>query len=155
CTSPPSRSCTAKRTNKPVCRLRRSVDRYAASGGQRETITMRLRPQTAQRRGSVLPLVTLCLVGLIGMGALAGDIGMIAVARNQCQNAADASAMAGARTITGDNTNNYNIDQSPINAIKAANENTVFGVAISGNANSTWSNPNLGNSDHPNAYTYN
>jgi len=49
-----------------------------------------------KRRGSVLPLVAFMTVALMGLLALAIDLGMVAVARNQCPNAADASAMAGA-----------------------------------------------------------
>ena len=61
------------------------------------------------RRGAVLPLVTLCLVGLMGFLALAIDVGVLAVARNQAQNAADIAALAGARTLTGTSSNNYNV----------------------------------------------
>ena len=60
------------------------------------------------RRGALLPLLALALLGLIGLLALAIDIGMVAVARSQCQNAADAAAMAGARTINGNDADNYN-----------------------------------------------
>src|SRR5262245_43435609 len=82
------------------------------------------------RRGAVLPLVVICLVALIGMLALAIDIGMIAVARSQCQNAADASAMAGARTISGNKDNNYNFDAIPGNAVRAASYNKVLSVPV-------------------------
>ena len=77
-------------------------------------------PKRHQRRGSVLPLVAFMTVALIGLVALAIDLGMVAVARNQCQNAADASAMAGARTINGDSSGNYNVSSVPFNAITAA-----------------------------------
>src|SRR5436189_298458 len=40
---------------------------------------MRLQSQTARRRGSILPLVTLCLFALIAMPALAADLGQITV----------------------------------------------------------------------------
>ena len=46
------------------------------------------------RRGVVLPLVAVCLIALIGLVALAIDIGMVAVAKTQAQNAADCVAMA-------------------------------------------------------------
>ena len=58
--------------------------------------TQRLR----KRKGSVLPLTVISLVGMCGFVALSVDIGMIAVAKTQCQNAADAAAMAGARGLT-------------------------------------------------------
>ena len=41
-----------------------------------------------------MPLVAICLVGLMGFMALAIDIGILAVARNQAQNAADAVRLA-------------------------------------------------------------
>ncbi len=48
------------------------------------------------RRGSILPLTVLCLVGMCGFVGMAIDIGLIATVRTQCQSAADAGAMAGA-----------------------------------------------------------
>src|SRR5262249_55393164 len=54
-----------------------------------------------QRAGAVAPLVALCLVAMFGFIALSIDLGVIAVARNQCQDAADSAALAGARTLTG------------------------------------------------------
>jgi hypothetical protein len=83
----------------------------------------------------VLPLVTLCLVALVGLLALAIDIGMIAVARSQCQNAADAAASAGARVINGNSTSNYNYSAIPGAAIKAATYNKVFTQYVQGDPN--------------------
>lgn len=94
------------------------------------------------RRGAVLPFVALCSVALIGMVALAVDIGMVAVARNQCQNAADAAAMAGARTITGDSTNNYSFSTIPTNAIAAAMANKVLGQNVTANLSAISANGN-------------
>src|SRR4051794_4701793 len=88
--------------------------------------------QSLGRRGSILPLVALCGVVIMGMLALAIDIGMVALARNQCQNAADAAAMAGARTIDGNSGGNYNFNAVPVNAVKAALANKVFSTTISG-----------------------
>lgn len=53
------------------------------------------------RRGTILPIVAVLLVSLCGFVALAVDVGMMAVAKTECQNAADSAAMAGARTIDG------------------------------------------------------
>src|SRR5438445_623332 len=50
---------------------------------------MRNLPASARRDGAVLPLVTVCLVALLGFVALAIDVGMMAVARTQAQAAAD------------------------------------------------------------------
>src|SRR5688572_14496390 len=90
-----------------------------------------MRRAAKRRPGAILPLVVISLLGLMGLLALAIDIGMVAVARSQVQNAADASAMAGARTIQG--VSGYNYAQVPINAVQAAVNNKVFNVAISGN----------------------
>ena len=54
-----------------------------------------------RRRGTILPLVNLSLVAICGFVALAVDIGLIAVAKTQCQNAADDAAMAGCRSLDG------------------------------------------------------
>ncbi|HEX4144683.1 MAG TPA: pilus assembly protein TadG-related protein [Pirellulales bacterium] len=54
-----------------------------------------------RRRGAILPLFALMLVGLIGFLALAIDIGIVAVAETQCQNAADNAALAGTRALNG------------------------------------------------------
>jgi len=48
------------------------------------------------RRGSVLPTLGVCLIALFGFVALAVDLGMLAVSRTQCQNAADVAALVGA-----------------------------------------------------------
>ena len=54
---------------------------------------------TPVRRGTVLPLLACCLVALFTFVALAVDLGMLAVSRTQCQNAADVAALVGARTL--------------------------------------------------------
>jgi hypothetical protein len=51
------------------------------------------------RRGSVLPLLGVCLIGLFAFAALAIDLGMLAVSRTQAQNAADVSALAATRKL--------------------------------------------------------
>ncbi len=51
------------------------------------------------RKGTVIPLLAFCAVALFGFVALAIDLGMIIVARSECQNAADAAALAGARVL--------------------------------------------------------
>lgn len=125
---------------------------------------MRRKPLATRRRGNILPLVAVCLIGLMGLVALAIDIGLIAVARTQTQNAADSAAMAGARTITGDAdaTVPYNYDAVPGAAITAAKANSIVGQAVTGDPNENWApkDPD-GNPDpvatakvHPNDYTY-
>src|SRR5437867_5669258 len=51
------------------------------------------------RRGAILPLVAIVLVGLMGLLALAVDGGSIQRQRRLAQNAADAAAQAGAMEI--------------------------------------------------------
>ena len=51
--------------------------------------------QSGESTGSVAPLVALGMVTLTGMAALAVDVGRIAVAKVECQSAADVAAMAG------------------------------------------------------------
>ncbi len=71
-----------------------------------------------------MPLVAVSLVMLFGFVALSIDLGIMAVAKTQCQNAADAAAMAGARTLTG--ATNGNATQATANAQAAAVANTVL-----------------------------
>jgi hypothetical protein len=60
------------------------------------------------QRGISAVFIAVCLVMLIGFVALAIDVGHLAVARNELQNAADAGALAGARYL-------YNNDGQSIN----------------------------------------
>src|SRR5262245_52077060 len=87
------------------------------------------------RRGVVLPLVAVCLIALIGLVALAIDIGMVAVAKTQSQSAADSIATVGARSMNGSAANNYaNFDGKAVAkpAIDAGTKNTIFGQKIPG-----------------------
>src|SRR5436305_3075514 len=95
---------------------------------------MRQRISHTRRGGSILPLVALCLVGLIGMVALAVDVGLIAVSRTQAQSAADVAALAGARQLTGqdpgaDGSPN-NVTSAVSKATAAVTNNSVMGTAI-------------------------
>src|SRR5436309_6917896 len=53
---------------------------------------MMLRNAPGSRRGAILPFMAFALLGLCGMVALAVDVGMILVARVECQSAADLAA---------------------------------------------------------------
>src|SRR5262245_27052856 len=55
----------------------------------------------AARRGTVLPMLGIGLIGLFGFTALAIDLGVLAVSRTDCQNAADVAALTGCRTLNG------------------------------------------------------
>jgi Flp pilus assembly protein TadG len=68
------------------------------------------------RRGNILPLLAFCVVVLCGFVALGIDIGMVAAAKTDCQNAADAAATTGARNLDGSASGNV------INAYAAAKQ---------------------------------
>lgn len=59
---------------------------------------MRIRLKDS-RHGTIIPMLAVCCVALFGFVALAIDLGMLMVARGECQNAADAAALAGARYL--------------------------------------------------------
>lgn len=49
--------------------------------------------------GTIVPMLALCIVGLFAFTALAIDLGMLTVARTECQNAADTAALTGCRAL--------------------------------------------------------
>jgi hypothetical protein len=81
-----------------------------------------------RRQGSVAPIVGLALVALCGAVALAIDVGRIAVAKLECQNAADVASMAGARTLNG--IMPQNLGAATTNAQNAALTYSVMGQPI-------------------------
>ena len=86
--------------------------------------------RTSQRRGTALVLVVLALVPLMAFAALAIDLGLLAVARTQTQQAADAAAMSGARAINGNSANNNNYASVSPTATTAATANYVLGSQV-------------------------
>ena len=89
------------------------------------------------RKGSVLPLVAVSLIALLGLVALAVDLGMVAVARTQAQAAADLAALTGARTLTGDPATNYNYSAVSSKANTAVEMNNVLNSAVSAGSQMT------------------
>ena len=79
-----------------------------------------------RRRGSILPVVALVIVGLCGFVALSVEISTIAMVKVQCQNAADTAAMAGARALDGSTSQNLTGAQSI--AYTAAGTNSAIGL---------------------------
>ena len=77
-------------------------------------------------RGIILPLIAVSLIALVGLVALAVDIGRLAVAQTDCQNAADAAAIAGARSLDG----TQDLGGATTNATNAATSCNVMGEAI-------------------------
>lgn len=86
----------------------------------------------AHRKGAALVVLLLSIMALFAFLALSIDLGMLAVARTQCQDAADAAAMTGARTLngttSGGSNNNY-ANVSP-NAIAAVTANNIMGRSL-------------------------
>jgi Flp pilus assembly protein TadG len=82
------------------------------------------------RRGAIIPMTALLMTALIAFVALAIDLGILMIERNQCQNAADAAAMAGARTLTGDPTTNNNYSNAQPNAVAAASANSILNQPV-------------------------
>ncbi|MDR3621804.1 MAG: pilus assembly protein TadG-related protein [Paludisphaera borealis] len=78
--------------------------------------------------GGVAPLVAVSMVALTGMAALAVDVGRIAVAKVECQSAADVAAMTGARTLDG--VMPQNLASATTNAKNAAGFYKVMGDPI-------------------------
>jgi Flp pilus assembly protein TadG len=60
------------------------------------------------RKAAILPLLAVSMVALIGIIALAVDIGILAQTKSQLQSAADAAAFSGSRGLTGDTSNDNN-----------------------------------------------
>ena len=88
----------------------------------------RRKSQCRARRGTILPLFALLLVAICGFVAFAVDLGLIAMARTQCQNAADAAALAGARSIDGSSTSN--LTAATANADAAAEANKIISASV-------------------------
>jgi hypothetical protein len=86
--------------------------------------------RTARRRGTVLPALALMIVALVGFLALAIDLGMLAVAKTQAQNAADLAALTAARTVNGVASGGYNQTAATANARNVLTYNSVLGTAI-------------------------
>ncbi|VTS01068.1 Uncharacterized protein OS=Singulisphaera acidiphila (strain ATCC BAA-1392 / DSM 18658 / VKM B-2454 / MOB10) GN=Sinac_7493 PE=4 SV=1: Tad: Tad_C [Gemmata massiliana] len=86
------------------------------------------------RRGSILPMLGVCLIGLFGFVALAVDLGMLAVARTQSQNAADVAALVGTRTLN--NKDGVLYSNLPL-AVAATKSSTTGNPYLSGNFSSS------------------
>ena len=95
---------------------------------------MTMNTRRPRRRGSILPLVVVSMVGMCGFVALAIDLGLIAVAKTQCQNSADAAAMAGARALDGTSGQNLGSITTPGTSMylaqRTALDNKVLAASI-------------------------
>src|SRR5262249_31270890 len=87
----------------------------------------------AKRKGSILPLVAVCLVSLVGCVALAVDIGLFAEARTEMQDAVDAAVLAGCwqfDTIHPQNNAFVPVTGAVDTAKRVVKLNTVIGDSI-------------------------
>jgi Flp pilus assembly protein TadG len=85
---------------------------------------------SARRSGSVLPLVAITLVVLVAFLGLAIDLGMLATAKTQAQNAADVAALTAARTLCGDPAISYNQTTATANAETIAGCNVILSQPV-------------------------
>src|SRR5271157_2894677 len=81
-----------------------------------------------RRPGSVAPVIAVSLVALCGAVALAIDVGRIAVAKLECQSAADVAAMTGARSLNG--VMPQNLGLATANAQSSAQKYSIIGQPI-------------------------
>jgi Flp pilus assembly protein TadG len=88
----------------------------------------RIRATEGARRGTIIAYLAVSIVVLIAFCALAIDLGMLMIARTQAQNAADAAAFAGARSLSGGA--DANTSGATTNGQAAANANLVLGKAV-------------------------
>src|SRR5271165_6511570 len=86
---------------------------------------MRMRSSDVPRRGQVVVMTAFLLAAFMGMLAMALDIGMMSIARNQCQAAADLSALAGARALNG-YQNTASVTTAVLTARSVAETNSVL-----------------------------
>jgi hypothetical protein len=84
------------------------------------------------RRGAVIPIVAVCIVMLVGMAAIAIDIGMLYDSRAEAQRAADASALAGASGLWHYRDEAAAVKQgaATVRALETAGMNYVRGTPV-------------------------
>lgn len=103
---------------------------HAAHHGRTQSEHPPRRGRRDERRGMALVMFLLFLLPLIAFLALAIDLGMLTIARTQCQNAADAAALAGVRTLNGSTQNNNNYAAVTPEAQQVAVANTVLSTPL-------------------------
>jgi len=106
-------------------------------------------------RGQILVLVALSLVVLLGFAALAIDVGYFYHTKNQLQGAADASALAGAAALVGNDTTQTNARTAAVNyafaniaagsPVQIGNDNDVSNVGNDNDGSNVFKSGNPGN----------
>ena len=84
-----------------------------------------LRPSMRSERGAIIIQVAIALLGLMAFSAFVLDYGVMWASRGQVQTSADAAAIAGAVSLTYDNTTTANVK---LRAQKVGLLNTVWGA---------------------------
>ena len=92
------------------------------------------------RRGTIVPMLALCATGMFGFVALAIDLGVLTVVRTECQNSADAGALAGARVLNNKDTAVDNDSGTAVTTARTAVTNNVY-------MNTNFTTANLPNAD--------
>ena len=87
--------------------------------------------QAPARRGAVTPLVALCLVGVVGVVAIAVDGGVLLAERRHAQSVADAAAMAAASDLCQNWTANQGSDPQGTAKASAVSTAQANGYATS------------------------
>lgn len=93
------------------------------------------------RSGTVLPALVVCLVGLFSFVALAVDLGMVAVSKTQCQNAADIAALVGCRNLDNKQPDNTAYDNNRTAALASATAAVAASPLMQGKVPTTGANP--------------
>ena len=97
---------------------------------RRESHRFSWEDRMASRRGAILPLVAVTLVGVVGVVALAIDVGAVQRERRIEQNAADAGAQAGAAEIMRNQSAAVVIASATAEATRNGFANGVNGVTV-------------------------
>lgn len=71
----------------------------------------------SRHQGTIIPMLAISMTALFGFVALAIDLGLLAIARTECQSTADAAALAGARLL---NNRDDSQDNSALDAMESA-----------------------------------
>lgn len=83
-----------------------------------------------QRHGAIVPMLAVSMVALIGIIALAVDIGILAQTKSQLQSAADAAALSGSRGLTGDTSTDNNRGAVNGLALSTIQASTIMGQTL-------------------------
>jgi Flp pilus assembly protein TadG len=84
-----------------------------------------------RQRGTILLFLVISLVALIGVAALATDVGHVWAVRTELQRTVDASALAAAANLVDPTNTTVTLDQARDNAETYGAQNPADGVAIS------------------------